>query len=356
MAKVSSKDMNIDSFTYKDAGVDIDAGNESVRKIRKLVRSTYNESVITDIGTFGGMLDIKALISNYRHPVLVQSIDSVGTKLIVAEKMGRHNSIGIDMVAHSCNDILCQGARPIAFLDYIAADKITPAHIQQILDGIAVGCREVGLPVLGGEIAELPGVYTKGHYDLVGAVTGVVEKEKIITGRTVRPGHILLGLSSNGLHTNGYSLARKVLFDIAGLDIHNNIPELDECLGDELLRPHRNYVPPVLPLLENFSIHGIAHITGGGLLDNLPRILPPDCGVQIHKGSWVIPAIFNLIRECGNVPEVDMYRTFNMGIGLILMVSEEESQDISAGFSSVDYAVSRIGEVIAGDKTVSLTE
>jgi len=354
MAKVSSEDPSIDSFTYKDAGVDIDAGTESVRKIRKLVRSTYNESVITDIGTFGGMLDLKAVISDYRHPVLVQSIDSVGTKLIVAEKMGRHNTIGIDMVAHSCNDILCQGARPISFLDYIAADKIAPAHMQQILDGIAVGCREVGLPVLGGEIAELPGVYAEGHYDLVGAVTGVVEKEKIITGQTIRPGHILLGLASNGLHTNGYSLARKVLFDIAALDPHDTIAELDECLGDELLRPHRNYVLPVLPLLENFSVHGIAHITGGGLVDNLPRILPADCGIQIHKGFWDIPPIFNLIRERGNVPEGDMYRTFNMGIGLVLVVSEEESQDILAAFSGVDYAVSRIGEVIAGDKTVIL--
>lgn len=354
MAKVSPEDMNIDSFTYKDAGVDIDAGNESVRKIRNLVRSTYNESVITDIGTFGGMLDLKAVISGYRHPVLVQSIDSVGTKLIVAEKMGRHNTIGIDMVAHSCNDILCQGARPISFLDYIAADKIAPDHMQQILEGIAVGCREVGLPVLGGEIAELPGVYAQNHYDLVGAVTGVVEKEKIITGQTIRPGHILLGLASNGLHTNGFSLARKVLFDIAALNPHGTVERLSECLGDELLRPHRNYVPPVLPLLENFSIHGIAHITGGGLVDNLPRILPPDCGVQIHQGSWTVPAIFNLIRECGNVPEIDMYRTFNMGIGLVLVVSEEQSQDILTALSGIDYAVNRIGEVTAGNKRVSL--
>jgi phosphoribosylformylglycinamidine cyclo-ligase len=344
------------SSTYKGAGVDIDAGNESVRGIRELVRSTYNESVVTDVGTFGGMLDLKAIMARYRHPVLVQSIDSVGTKLIVAEKMGRHDTIGIDMVAHSCNDILCQGAVPIAFLDYIAADKIAPAHIREILEGIAAGCKEVGLPVLGGEIAELPGVYARGHYDLVGAVTGVVEKEKIITGESIRPGDIVLGLASNGLHTNGYSLARRVLFDIAGLDPHDAVFELGGCLGDELLRPHRNYVPAVMGLIEKFSIRGIAHITGGGLSENLPRIFPPGCGAHIRKGSWDIPAIFHLIHKLGNVPEADMYRTFNMGVGLALVVAADEVREVLAVCSDIGYAVSRIGEVASGTKGIVLTQ
>lgn len=348
--------MKTDSVTYKDAGVDIDAGNESVRRIRELVRSTYNESVITDVGTFGGMLDLKAILAEYRHPVLVQSIDSVGTKLIVAGKMGRHTTIGIDMVAHSCNDILCQGARPISFLDYIATDKIIPAHIQQILEGIATGCREVGLPVMGGEIAELPGVYAKGHYDLVGAVTGVVDKEKIITGETIRPGDVLLGFASNGLHTNGYSLARKVLFNIGGLDPHDTIPELGGCLGDRLLRPHRNYVPAVMGLLEKFSIKGIAHITGGGLLENLPRIFPSDCGARIVKKSWEIPPIFHLIQKQGNVPEKDMYRTFNMGVGLVLIVSAQEVQEILKTLSGVEYAVNKIGEMVSGAKEVTFAD
>lgn len=346
--------MTTGSSTYKDAGVDIDAGNESVRRIRDLVRSTYNESVLTDVGTFGGMQDLTTVISKYRHPVLVQSIDSVGTKIIVAGMMGYHNTIGVDMVAHSCNDILCQGACPISFLDYIAADKIAPAHIRQILEGVVTGCREVGLPVMGGEIAELPGVYAKGHYDLVGAITGVVERDKIISGRAISPGDILLGLSSTGLHTNGYSLARKVLFDVAGFDLNDKIAELGVCLGDELLRPHRNYVPAVIGLLEKFSIRGIAHITGGGLLENLPRILPDGCGAQIKKGSWDIPAIFNLIRERGNVPQTDMYRTFNMGVGLVLVVLADEAQDILAALSGVEYPITQIGEIVSGEKKVSL--
>ena len=346
--------MKNNSSTYKDAGVDIDAGNESVRRIRELVRSTYNESVITDVGTFGGMQDLNFILSQYHHPVMVQSIDSVGTKLIVAGMMGRHNTIGIDMIAHSCNDMPCQGARPISFLDYIAADKISPAHIQQILEGIATGCREVGLPVMGGEIAELPGVYAKGHYDLVGAITGVVEKDMIITGKKIRPGNILLGLASNGLHTNGYSLARKVLFDTAGLDPQEIISELGCCLGDELLRPHRNYVPAVLGLLEKFSICGIAHITGGGVVENLPRILPLGCGALIHKGSWEIPTIFHLIQQRGNVPQQDMYRTFNMGVGLVLVVSTDEADDVQAALLDYGCTVNHIGEVVPGANEVHL--
>ncbi len=269
--------------TYKDSGVDIDAGNESIKRVRKNIHSTFNSSVLTGIGTFGAMYDLSDIIKTYKKPVLVQSIDSVGTKLVVANMANFHKTIGIDMVAHSCNDVLCQGARPITFLDYIAVDKLDPNHIQDVVDGICEGCREADLPLTGGELAELPGVYKEGEYDLVGAVSGVVEKDKIIDGLKIAPGDAVLGLASSGLHTNGFSLARNVLFNIKKFNVDQYMEELECTLGEALLKPHINYTRPVLSLLDEFNIKGIAHITGGGLVNNLPRVLPENCQVMVSK-------------------------------------------------------------------------
>ena len=314
------------SVSYKDAGVDIDAGNESVNRIKPLVKATHNATVLAGIGSFGGMIDLGNIIKCFKHPVLVQSIDSVGTKLMVANMVGRHDTIGIDMVAHSCNDILCQGARPISFLDYIAVNKLRPEQVEEILTGISAGCREVGLPVIGGEIAELPGVYSGEEYDLVGAVTGIVERDKIVDGSKIRSGDVLIGLKSSGLHTNGYSLARKVFFGVGGCSIHDTLEGMEETLGDALLKPHRNYANRVLALMEKVQVRGIAHITGGGLTENIPRILPKGVGVAIRKGSWAIPPLFVAIGRIGNVPEDDLYRTLNMGIGMVLVVQKGESE------------------------------
>lgn len=344
----------VKNTTYKNSGVDITAGSESIQRAKKNIHSTFNPSVITGIGTFGAIYDLSEIIKEYKKPVLVQSIDSVGTKLIVANMANFHKTIGVDMVAHSCNDILCQGAKPITFLDYIAVDKLKPDHIEEVLHGICEGCKEAGLPLLGGELAELPGVYMTGEYDLVGAVTGVVEKDKIIDGSKINPGDTVLGLMSNGLHTNGYSLARNVFFSIKKIKVDQYIDELGCTLSEELLKPHRNYSRPVLPLLNDFEIKGIAHITGGGLPDNIPRILPRNCCVTILKNSWKVPSIFELIQQYGNVPEDDMFRTFNMGIGMILIVKQSEEESIIEKLNSQDYPTMKIGEVKDGEIGVSI--
>lgn len=333
-------------ISYKDAGVDIDAGNESVNRIKSLVQDTYNDSVLAGIGSFGGMVDLGLILKDYKHPVLVQSIDSVGTKLIVANMVGRHDTIGIDMVAHSCNDILCQGAKPISFLDYIAVNKVRPEHIEAILKGISIGCREAGFPVIGGEIAELPGVYMGEEYELVGAVTGVVEKEKIVDGGKIQPGDKLIGLKSSGLHTNGYSLARKVLFGHAGHSVHDYMEELGATLGEELLRPHKNYSVSVLRLMEVVEVRGICHITGGGLVGNIPRILPKGVDVSIRRKAWEVPPIFQLIQRTGRVPEEDMLRTFNMGIGLVLLIRNEDTEKAMDALKNYGEEAIVIGEAV----------
>ena len=342
--------------TYKDSGVDIDAGNESIKRVRKNIHSTFNSSVLTGIGTFGAMYDLSDIIKTYKKPVLVQSIDSVGTKLVVANMANFHKTIGIDMVAHSCNDVLCQGARPITFLDYIAVDKLDPNHIQEVVDGICEGCREAGLPLMGGELAELPGVYKEGEYDLVGVVAGVVEKDKIVDGSKIAPGNVVLGLASSGLHTNGFSLARNVLFNIKKLKVDQYMQELECTLGEILLKPHINYTKPVLSLLDEFDIKGIAHITGGGLVDNILRVLPENCQVMVSKDSWNIPTIFQLIQRYGNVPEDDMFKTFNMGIGLVLMVSQNETNVIVSKLNSQGFPVTIIGKVKEGEKKAVISE
>ena len=351
---VSKKSMK-DFITYKDAGVNIEAGQESVCRIKMAVESTYNPSVLQGIGPFGSLLDLSDILKDYHHPVLVQSIDSVGTKLMIARMVNNHTTIGMDMVAHGVNDILCQGARPLTFLDYIAVDKLEPGHIEQVVGGIVAGCKEAGMPLVGGEIAELPGIYCPGQYDLVGSITGIVERERIITGKKICPGDILVGLASNGLHTNGYSLARKVFFELKGYQVDRYIPEVGTTLAEELLKPHRNYAPAVLAMIEAIEIKGIAHVTGGGLIDNLPRILAPGCEALIYPNSWEIPPIFRLIQEEGNVPRDDMYRTFNMGIGMVLVITKAEAataqERLRQQWGLENYL---IGEIIPGQRRVSL--
>ncbi len=341
--------------TYKDSGVDIEAGSNSIKNVKESIHSTFNPSVITGIGTFGAIYDLSEITKNYKKPVLVQSIDSVGTKLIVANLANFHKTIGIDMVAHSCNDVLCQGAKPITFLDYIAVDKLDSAHIEEVIAGICEGCREADLPLMGGELAELPGVYMPGEYDLVGAVTGIAEKDKIIDGSKINSGDVVLGLESSGLHTNGYSLARNIFFNIKKIKVDQYLDELQSTLGEALLKPHMNYTKPILSLMDEFNIKGIAHITGGGLVDNIPRILPENCQVVISKSSWETPPIFQLIQQYGNVPEDDMFRTFNMGIGLTLIVNQGEAGSITQKLNHQGFPTIKIGEVKEGLKKVVLT-
>jgi len=272
---------------YKSSGVDIDAGNQSVDRIKDGVRSTFTSNVLNGLGSFGSLYDLTPILQNYKNPVMVQSIDGVGTKTIIARKLGKFDTIGIDLLSACTNDILVMGAKPLTFLDYIANDKLKPDIVEKIVSGMVKACRETSVSLVGGETAEMPDTYLPGEHDLVGIVTGVVEKDRIITGDTILPGDVVLGLPSSGLHTNGYSLARKLFFEIGGYDVHDTIPEFDKSVGLTLLEPHINYTNHVFAVLnKDIKIKGVAHITGGGLVENIPRILPDECGVKIQKGSW----------------------------------------------------------------------
>ncbi|HEV2471728.1 MAG TPA: phosphoribosylformylglycinamidine cyclo-ligase, partial [Chthonomonadales bacterium] len=312
-------------ITYRDAGVDIDAGNEAVMRMRSHIRSTFTPGVLTDVGSFGAMFSLAGL-SAMESPVLVASIDSVGTKVKVAIALGRHDTVGKDLVSHCVNDILVQGARPLFFLDYYAVGKLSPAAAESVVQGLAEGCRETGTALIGGETAEMPGVYAESDYDLAGCIVGIVDRVRIIDGARVQPGDTVVGLASAGLHTNGYSLVRRVLLDGGkSLSLYEQVPSLGRTLGEELLMPHKCYASSILPLLDEFDIKGMAHITGGGFYDNIPRVLPSDCSVTLERRTWPIPPIFSLIQEKGNVPEPEMYRTFNMGIGLVVIVPSEQA-------------------------------
>jgi len=326
---------------YRDAGVDIEKGNEAVRRIKDKVKSTFDANVLTEIGSFGGLY----ALSGYREPVLVSGTDGVGTKLKIAFLLDRHETVGIDLVAMSVNDILVQGARPLFFLDYIATSEVEPEKIEAIVDGVIQGCRQAGCALLGGETAELPGFYAEGEYDLAGFAVGVCEKEKIVTGSQIREGDLLIGLPSSGIHSNGYSLARKVL-------VNERNP--DEAVLEELLTPTRIYVKPVLALLEKIRVHGMVHVTGGGFYENIPRMLPRGLSAEIRKGSWDIPAIFGRIAEKGNVDEEEMFTTFNMGIGLIMAVSPEEKEDALGILISQGEKPVLMGQVVTSDKRVIL--
>ncbi len=330
-------------ITYKSAGVDIEAGNKFVGLIRPMVRRTFRPEVATDIGGFGALFSFPA--KKYKDPVLVSSTDGVGTKLRVAFLAGKHDTVGIDLVAMSVNDIVVQGAEPLFFLDYFGTGKLSLKISTQVIKGIAQGCREAGCALIGGETAEMPSFYQKGEYDLAGFAVGVVEKKKVISGAAVRPGDQLIGLSSSGLHSNGYSLARKIFFDHLGLKVKSRVKGLNRPLGEELLSPTRIYVKTVLSLIRDFPVHGIAHITGGGFTDNIPRVVPKGCKVIIHKGTWPILPIFKALQEGGRVSEEEMFRTFNMGIGLVLIVPSSRAAQITDRLKKLKEKPYRIGEI-----------
>jgi phosphoribosylformylglycinamidine cyclo-ligase len=344
------------SIDYKAAGVDVEAGNEAVRAIKKAVESTFSPQVLNGIGSFGSMYDIKALLQDYDHPVLVQSIDGVGTKMMVAKMMQKFDTIGIDLVSATANDIIVLGAKPLTLLDYIANHKLNPKIVEEIIKGMVIACKENGISLVGGETAEMPGTYLPGELDLVGVITGVVEKAKAIEGKDIREGDIVATFPSSGLHTNGYSLARKLLFEIAGYTVDSQFQDFSHSIGEELLTPHLNYTKPILTILEkNAAIKGMAHITGGGLLENIPRILPKNCSVEIHKKQIPELPIFNLLRKLGNLDDKEMYRTFNMGAGMVLFLSPEALspiREILRAFPS--FPLYEIGRVIKGDQKVVL--
>lgn len=334
-------------ITYKDAGVDIDAGNEFVNQIKPLVKQTARPEVVADIGGFGGLFSLNT--AKHQRPVLVAATDGVGTKLMLAFMMNQHETVGIDLVAMCVNDIIVQGAEPLFFLDYLATGKLTPAQSVEVIKGITEGCKQAGCALLGGETAEMPGMYKAGEYDLAGFAVGVVDYPSIIDGSTITKGDQVIGIASSGLHSNGYSLARKILLESMKLDLASAPDGLDRPLGEVLLTPTRIYVKSILNLLRDFNIKGIAHITGGGLLENIPRILPSQCKAVINGSSWDKPAIFELLREGGNVPMEEMYRTFNYGIGMVLVVPQEETDDILSRLTGLGEAAWNIGHIEAAE-------
>jgi len=340
--------------TYKDAGVDIDAGNRFVQMIKPLVKATSRPEVMTDIGGFGGLFSFNA--SKYEKPVLVSSTDGVGTKLKIAFMADKHDTVGIDLVAMCVNDIIVQGAEPLFFLDYLATGKLSPEKATDIVKGISDGCVQAGCALIGGETAEMPGMYSEGEYDLAGFTVGVVDNNRIVDGSSVTVGDRLIGISSSGLHSNGYSLARKVFFDRMNLSIDAQLPELSKPLGEELLTPTRIYVKPIINLLRDFTIKGMAHITGGGLTENVPRVLPKHCKAVISKNTWEKPVIFELLRNGGNIEEEEMYHTFNYGIGMVLIVPESEADDVIGRLHGLNEKASLIGEIVRRTDTENQVE
>jgi phosphoribosylformylglycinamidine cyclo-ligase len=335
---------------YRDSGVDIAAGNETVRRIKSLARGTFTSSVLSDIGSFGGLFQIDR--DRYREPVLVSSADGVGTKLKVAFMTGRHDTVGADLVNHCVNDILVQGAEPLFFLDYLATGRLSPDVAEQVVAGVALGCRENGCALLGGETAEMPGFYADGEYDIAGFIVGIVERSGVIDGRAIVPGDELIGLPSAGLHTNGYSLARRVLFETAGFAADTFVPEIGATVGDALLAPHRSYLKAIRPLLEDGLVKGMAHITGGGITENLPRVLPDGCAGVIHTGSWTIPPLFTLLQQRGAISTGEMFRAFNMGVGLIVVADPGDVDDLIERLERAGEQPVSLGRVIPGDRDI----
>ncbi len=344
--------MNDIPMTYADSGVNIDNGNLSVEKMKPYVKSTFRPEVITDLGGFGGLFALQK--DKYEEPILVSGTDGVGTKLDLAFKTGIHETIGIDAVAMCVNDILVSGAEPIFFLDYLAVGQLDPEKVALIVKGIADGCKQAGCALIGGETAEMPGFYKKDEYDVAGFSVGIVDKKKIVDGSNVKVGDKIIGLASTGLHSNGFSLARKVLFERAGYDIDTVIDDNGNTVGQTLLTPTRIYVPYVMKILEKYAgdINAMAHITGGGLIENIPRVLPENTNVNITKDSWEVPHIFTLIQNLGNIESTEMYRTFNMGIGYVLVVKPEKALQIQKEFSELGLDAYEIGEIVNGSAKV----
>jgi phosphoribosylformylglycinamidine cyclo-ligase len=335
---------------YRQSGVDIEAGNETVRRIRRLARSTFTPGVLSEIGTFGGLFRFDA--QRYEDPVLVSSTDGVGTKLKVAFLANIHRTVGVDLVNHCVNDILVQGAEPLFFMDYLATGRLAPDIAAEIIEGMAVACRGNGCALLGGETAEMPGFYREDEYDLAGFIVGVVDRSRLIDGTTLAAGDVLIGLPSSGLHTNGYSLARRIVFDHLGLTVESMMPELGTSLGDALLEPHRSYLAPLAPLLPTGVIRGMAHITGGGITDNLPRMLPEGLAASVDRNAWRIPAIFQFLQREGRVPGADMWRTFNMGVGMILACRAADQDRLTRALTESGEAPVVIGDLVPGERGV----
>ena len=332
---------------YRASGVDIDAGNETVRRIRRLARSTFTTGVLSDIGSFGGLFHFDA--GRFREPVLVSSADGVGTKLKVAFLANRHDTVGADLVSHCVNDVLVQGAAPLFFLDYLATGRLEPDVAESIIGGMAAACRANACALIGGETAEMPGFYKEGEYDLAGFIVGVVDRQRLITGRGVTAGDVLVGVPSSGLHTNGYSLARHVAFEHMRLHVGSYVPELACTVGEALLEPHRSYLPVIGPLLEGGRIKAMAHITGGGITENLPRVLPHGVTAVIDRTSWEVPPIFTWLAHGGGIREIEMFRTFNMGIGLIVITARDHAEALVGEIAARGGRDSRvIGELVPG--------
>lgn len=341
------------SEAYKNAGVDIAAGNEAVERMKKHVKRTFRPEVMTDLGGFGALFGLNK--DKYEEPVLVSGTDGVGTKLKIAFAMDRHDTIGIDAVAMCVNDIVVQGAEPLFFLDYLACDKVVPEKIEAIVAGIAEGCHQSGCALIGGETAEMPGMYAEGEYDIAGFTVGVVDKSKIINGASIAPGDTVIGIASSGVHSNGFSLVRKLLLEQSGYSLHDVIPELGGKLGDVLLTPTKIYVKPLLALLEKVNVKGMAHITGGGFIENIPRMLPANVNVDIRYGSWPVLPIFELMQNKGSIANRDMFTTFNMGIGLVLVVSEGDAQQALELLKASGEEAYIIGSVTPGESVVTFT-
>ncbi len=342
-----------EGLSYRDAGVDIDAATEALKQIKTFVNRTFDDNVLKDIGTFGAMYRLDA--SGMEEPVLVSSVDGVGTKLKIAFMMNKHDTVGIDLVSHCVNDILVQGARPLFFMDYLASGKLEPAVVVEVLRGITNGCRYAGCPLIGGETAEMPDMYRPGEYDIAGTIVGIVDRKKIVDGADIQESDVLIGLESSGLHTNGYSLARKICFEVAGLACEDPMPGVGRTVGEALLEPHRSYAKIIQIIRKIVDVKGMAHITGGGITDNVPRILPEGLGVEVQLGTWETPPLFHFLQERGRVDEFEMLRTFNMGIGFVLVVREHDLHRAMHAFNQSGEAAHVIGKVIRGESKVSYT-
>jgi len=335
-------------YSYKEAGVDVDKGDDFVRSINSMVEGTFRPDVLTKLGGFAGCVSLN--LQRYKKPVLVSSTDGVGTKLKIAFAMNRHDTVGIDLVAMCVNDIIVIGAKPLFLLDYLAVSKLVPNRAKKVVGGIAKGCVEAECSLIGGETAEMPGFYNKGEYDLAGFVVGILEEDQMIDGSHIRIGDKLIGIASSGLHSNGFSLVRKVLLERHKLDLKKRVAEIGERLGETLLRPTRIYVKTILNLLKDFSPHGMAHITGGGITGNLPRIIPKGYKAVIRKGTWDVPPIFPFLQERGNISEDEMYKTFNNGIGMILVIPPKDAQKVMARLQALGEKGFIIGEIVKADK------
>ena len=346
-------------LSYRDAGVDIDTKGQFTTDIYSKMRTTFSPRVIENPDGFGGLFALNSRLKKYREPVLVSSTDGVGTKLKIAFMTGKHDTIGIDLVAMCVNDIIVLGAEPLFLLDYLASSKIVPKVLHDVLDGIVVGCRQAGCALIGGETPEMPGFYHEDEYDIAGFVVGVVEKDKIIDGKTIKPGDVVIGLSSSGIHSNGFSLVRKTFFDKARMKVTQKLRKygLNTTLGEELIKPTKIYVAPILKVLSKHKtkiIKGMAHITGGGLVENIPRILPEGCAVTLERSKWNVPEIFNIIQDIGNIDNQEMIHVFNMGIGMVLIVSKSDVKTVLNDLKSATEPGRVIGEVVKGDKTVRI--